>query len=187
VRRGAVAILALAGASCSSSSNAYLELTLDFPPDPRASSGARHAVVGVVSGDVSFDEDWKSTDPIPATKLGASATTSETVSVEGRAEIETTPVRVKVRFCRDATCTAVGDDHAPEVRFEIERAFYLGERTSLTLPIACIPNVAGQTDAPPSCPTTNKSVATVAKCSVAGCREGVTRNYCASGKHFCEK
>ena len=185
----ALACLALGAAAlapaCAATSNAYLELELVFPPN--ATGAARYAVVGVVTGDVSFDEDWRSTEPLPATKLAGGATTSLRASVEGRAEIETAPVRVKARFCRDASCAGVGDDRAPELRFEIERAFYLGERTSLTIAMDCIPNVDGETPAPPACATKDRSVTKVAKCAVAGCREGVTRSYCADGKHFCEK
>ena len=180
----AIAATVLAGAACSQP-NAYLEIALDFPPNPTGAT--RHAVVGVVTGDVSFDEDWRSTEPLPATTLSATSRTSMPVSVEGCPEIEATPVRVKVRFCLDASCAAVGDDRAPEVRFEIDRAFYLGERTSLTLAVACIPNVAGETDAAPACATKDRAVTAVSKCSVAGCREGVTRSYCAGDKHFCEK
>jgi hypothetical protein len=108
------------------------------------------------------------------------------VSVEGRPEIEAEPVRIKVRFCHDPSCAAIDDDHAPEVRYQIERAFYLGQRTSLTLTVDCIPNVAGQTDAPPSCAVAQAQEVDVPKCQVAGCREGVTSNYCVNGEHFCE-
>lgn len=168
--------------------NAYLELTLHFPPDPRAAEdgGPRHAVVRVNTGDVSFDTDWESSDALPAVALDGASSTKLAVSVEGTPENETMPVRVKVRFCRDASCVGIDDDSAPEVRYEIERAFYLGERTSLSLTIDCIPNVTGLTDAPPACAIASDTVVSVPKCDVAGCRNGVTSSYCAGGKHFCE-
>jgi hypothetical protein len=177
---------ALVAPACAAESNAYLELEVRFPGNDTGTT--RHAVVGVVSGDVSFDEDWRSTEPLPSTTLSETKTTTLRASVEGRAEIEADPVRVKVRFCRDPSCAAVGDDNAPEVRFQIERAFYLGERTSATIGVDCIPYVLGETDGQiGNCATKNRSLVTVAKCAVAGCREGVTTNYCAGGKHFCEK
>jgi hypothetical protein len=168
--------------------NAYLELTLHFPADPRAADtgGPRHAVVRVNTGDVSFDTDWESSDALPSVALDGASSTKLAVSVEGTPENETTPVRVKVRFCRDPSCVGIDDDSAPEVRYEIERAFYLGERTSLALTIDCIPNVVGLTDAPPACAIASDAVVNVPKCEVAGCRNGVTSSYCSGGKHFCE-
>jgi hypothetical protein len=184
-----LAAAALASAGCVEK-NAYLELELDFPADPRASANggdARNAVVRVNTGDVSFDEDWESSEALSPVRLDPKQPTKLQVSVEGRAEIETKPVRIKARFCADPNCVGIHDDIAPEVRFEIERAFYLGKRTSLTLTVDCIPNVATETDPPPTCAIGNEAVSTIPKCSVAGCREGVTTNYCANSKHFCEE
>lgn len=183
-----LAASALGGAGCIEK-NAYLELELVFPADPRASgsTAARQAVVRVNTGDVSFEEDWESSEALSAVALDPKEPTKLQVSVEGREEIETKPVRIKVRFCTDPSCVGIHDDIAPEVRFEIERAFYLGKRTSLTLPVECIPNVATETDPPPACALENEAVSTIPRCSVAGCREGVTTNYCASSRHFCEE
>jgi hypothetical protein len=184
-----LAALALAQTGCIEK-NAYLELELDFPADPRAAAdgtGARNAVVRVNTGDVSFDEDWESSEALAPVRLDPKEPTKLAVSVEGREEIEAKPVRIKVRFCADPDCVGIHDDIAPEVRIEITRAFYLGKRTSLTATIDCIPNVASETDPPPTCPIGNEAVTTIPKCSVAGCREGVTTNYCAGDKHFCEE
>ena len=186
----AAALLAAAlGSTGCIEKNAYLELELVFPADPRATGGtaARQAVVRVNTGDVSFEEDWESSEALSAVQLDPKEPSKLQVSVEGREEIETKPVRIKVRFCTDPSCVGIHDDVAPEVRFEIERAFYLGKRTSLTLTVACIPNVAAETDPPPTCATKNEEVLTTPRCSVAGCREGVTTNYCANDKHFCEE
>jgi hypothetical protein len=183
-----LAAAALGGASCIEQ-NAYLEVELIFPADPRATSSvpARKAVVRVNTGDVSFEEDWESSEALSAVQLDPKQLSKLQISVEGREEIEAKPVRIKVRFCTDPSCVGIHDDVAPEVRFEIERAFYLGKRTSLTLPVECIPNVATETDPPPTCAVKNEAVSTIPRCSVAGCREGVTTNYCASDKHFCEE
>lgn len=187
----AVALLAACAVSSTGciEKNAYLELELVFPADPRAtgSVAARQAVVRVNTGDVSFEEDWESSEALSAVQLDPKEPKKLQVSVEGREEIETKPVRIKVRFCTDPSCVGIHDDVAPEVRFEIERAFYLGKRTSLTLPIECIPNVPAETDPPPACATANEAVSTIPRCSVAGCREGVTTNYCANDRHFCEE
>ncbi|MEO5730192.1 MAG: hypothetical protein ABI134_21630 [Byssovorax sp.] len=186
---GALLAAAALGSTGCIEENAYLELELVFPPDPRATSGtdSRQAVVRVNTGDVSFEEDWESSEALSPVQLDPKQPKKLQISVEGRAEIETKPVRIKVRFCTDPSCVGIHDDTAPEVRFEIERAFYLGKRTSLTLAAECIPNVATETDPPPVCAARNESVSTIPKCSVAGCREGVTTNYCASDKHFCEE
>jgi len=165
--------------------NAYLELTVTFPKDESTTQAARYGVVRVNTGDVSFDADWESSEVVPPVRLSRTQSTKQQISVEGREEIETQPVRVKVRFCRDPNCVGINDDHAPEVRYEIERAFYLGKRTSLSLSVDCIPNVPTEMD--PMCAIMDQSVVTVSKCSVAGCREGVTSNYCTGNVHFCEQ
>lgn len=163
--------------------NAFLELEIDLPKNETTTT--RFALVQVVSGDVPFDQAWAGGDPVPAVKLGAAPTPLK-ISVEGDSDTETRPIEVKVRFCKDASCTALGDDVAPEVRMHLERAFYIGERTSYTWSIACMPNVPGQTDPPPVCDTKQRAQNDVPKCKVAGCRSGVTSEYCSGGKHFCE-
>ena len=60
-------------------------------------------------------------------------------------------MRIKARFCVDPACVGIHDDAAPEVRFEVTRAFYPGKRPSLTLAIECIPHVIAETEAPPAC------------------------------------
>ena len=163
--------------------NAFLELSIVLPASERAD--ARYAVVQVVSGEVPFDQQWAGGDPVPVSKLGAASSVLR-ISVEGDADLETKPLRVKARFCKDASCTALGDDGAPEARLQLARAFYVGQRTSYTWTIACVPNVAGQTDATTTCEVAQRAETDVPKCKVAGCRSGVTSEYCAGGKHFCE-
>jgi len=173
--------LVVAGSGCAR--NAYLELQVDLPPNDRPD--ARFAVVQVVAGEVPFKDQWAGGDPIPVVKLSSNPTPLR-VSVEGNGENETKPILVKARFCKDASCTALGDDVAPQVWLRIDRAFYIGQRTSFTWKIGCVPNVVGQTDPPPTCDVAQESLTTVPKCKVAGCRSGVTSEYCAGGKHFCE-
>lgn len=161
--------------------NAFLELQIDLPKNDYA--GDRYAVVQVVAGEVSFDQEWAGGDAIPPVKLGASPQ-SMRVSVEGDADTEQKPLRVKLKFCKSPQCTELADDVAPQLRLQLDRAFYIGERTSYTWSVACVPNVKGQTDPPPVCEAQKQL--TVPKCKVAGCRSGITSEYCAGGKHFCE-
>jgi hypothetical protein len=165
--------------------NAVLELELDLPKNPGVTP-VRYAVVRVVSGSVPFDQDWQGDDALPPFALDPNATSAQHVSLDGSSEVEGAPVRVKVRFCRDPACSALGDDTAPEVRLQIDRAFYAGKRTSYTWSIACVPNVAGQTDTP-TCAIPQRAETDVTKCEVGGCRTGVTHSYCVGDKHFCEQ
>jgi hypothetical protein len=161
--------------------NAFLELRIELPGN--AFKEPRQAVVQVVSGDVPFEQEWAGGDAIPSVPLGASPS-STSVSIEGDADNEQKPIRVKVKFCRGALCELLNDDVAPQAWLHLDRAFYVGERTSYTWKIPCIPNVKGQTDPPPACDAPPRT--TVPKCKVAGCRSGVTSEYCSGGRHFCE-
>ncbi len=181
---GLVALLA-APALGGCARNAVLELELDLPRNFGPDVPGRYAVVRVVSGAVPFDQDWQGDDALPAFPLSTIQGSVQHVSLDGSSEVEGAPVRVKVRFCADPGCAALGDDAAPEVRLQIDRAFYAGKRTSYTWSIACIPNVAGQTDTP-ACATPQRAETDVTKCEVAGCRTGVTRSYCVGDQHFCE-
>lgn len=178
----AIALASLAGCS----QNAMLELELDLPAQSGPQAPARYANVRIVSGEVPWDQDWQVDAPLPSPKLDPSQPSVERVSVEGNADNEAVPVRVKVRFCVDPNCTAIGDDQAPEVRLQIDRAFYVGQRTSYAWSIACVPNVPGQNDGAPACSVSQRSIVDVSKCQVQGCRTGVTSSYCVGDKHFCE-
>lgn len=181
-----LAASSLAALCASCAQNAFLELQLDLPPNAWKVDGDRYANVRIVAGDADFEQDWEVDDPLPAFLLDPNVPTVQRVSVESKEASETKPVLAKIRFCKDPNCAALGDDVAPEVRLRIERAFYIGKRTSYTWSIPCVPNVAGQTAAPPVCDVQNDVVTEVGKCQVAGCRAGVVREYCAGGKHFCE-
>ncbi|MBI2394670.1 MAG: hypothetical protein HYV09_34195 [Deltaproteobacteria bacterium] len=180
----AALLVALPLVSLGCARNAFLELDLDLPKNE--SGVDRHAVVRIVSGARDFAEDWQSGDPVPGAKLSTTQRTLHRLSIEADGDSETTPVRVKVRFCKDPNCAALGDDIAPEVRLHIERAFYIGQRTSYAWMTKCIPNVVGQTDSP-TCDVADKAQTVAAKCDIGGCRSGSTRSYCTGGKHFCEE
>lgn len=181
-------LLALLSLGCAR--NAFLELSVEIPKNDRtAQIGDRYALIRVVTADTPFEQEWEGDNPIPPVKLSDAATTLQRISVEAMADSETKPVRVKVRFCKSPTCTDVAarDDRAPEAWLEIERAFYIGERTRLTWSIACIPNAPDVTPAPPTCAVANKTKIAIEKCRVEGCRSGQTSSYCVGTTHFCEQ
>ncbi len=181
----AVALLAALCGSCAQ--NAFLELTLELPANAWKASGDRYANVRIIAGDADFDQDWEVDEPLPPFLLDPNAPTVQRVSVEAKEASEGKPVLAKIRFCRDPNCIALGDDVAPEVRLRIERAFYIGKRTSYTWSIPCVPNVSSQTPAPPMCEIANDAVTEVGKCGVAGCVGGSPREYCIGGQHYCER
>ncbi len=185
-------IVAAAFFSCSAlmltgcARNAFLELTLDLPPNAFAAKGQRYARVRVVAGEVDFAQDWQADAPIPAFPLDPTQRTTQTISIEGNVDNETTAVRVKINFCKDPNCAAIGDDRAPQAHLRIERAFYTGKRTAYTWSVECLPNAVDETPPPPACAVPDKTLTEVAKCGVSGCRTGVTTQYCVANKHFCE-
>ncbi len=185
--RWVVALAALASLSCAR--NAFLELEIELPKNEwKAAIGDRFAVLRVATIDTPFEQEWQGDNPIPAVKVLETGPTTIRVSVEADSDSETKPVRLKARFCRNATCTEFQDDvGAPEVWLELERAFYIGQRTKYQWKIACIPNVPSHTPATPACDVPHKAKTAIGRCLVGGCRSGQTTNYCAGGKHFCEE
>jgi hypothetical protein len=133
-----LAALCVAALSISCARNAFLELTVDLPVNDR--TGDRYAVLRVVT-DTPFEQEWEGDNPIPANKL-SSTPSSQRISVESNKDSEGKAVRIKAKFCKSPTCTAIGDDRAPEAWLEIERAFYIGQRTAFRWSIACIPSTA---------------------------------------------
>ena len=152
--------------------NAFLELSIQLPAD----ATRRYAVTRVLAGDTPFDIDWATDDPIAPVQLDAANTQTQRLSIEGNSDNETTPILVKVTFCKQADCLHPDDEKAPFAGIKIERAFYIGKRTSYAWAIGCVPEGT----------CTTPKTAGVAKCAVAGCRSGSTSNYCSGGKHFCE-
>jgi len=172
VKRALVAAAVFVSSGCAR--NAFLELTIELPKD----ADGRFAVTQVMAGAPDFTIAWGTDDPIAPIKLDPNSPQSQRLSIEGDTDNESTPISVKVAFCKQADCLAPTDSSAPFAGLKIERAFYIGKRTSFAWKLDCIPGSTGCT----AQPTTD-----VPKCGVAGCRAGVTSSYCAGGKHYCEE
>lgn len=168
--------------------NAIFELEVDLPPQP-ISVAPLFAVVQVAS-DRAFEADWselerlegialtptcaRPLDPPPCEVRELAPDCSAVVSVVGDGDDAPRPLRVRVRFCEDASCTAARDATAPETRVEFERALYEGRYTQGRV---CVDRV-------PSTPAPTPTV--VDRCAVR-CREGDAAMHCrADGTHFCE-
>ncbi len=165
-----LATTSVVGGGCAQ--NAILELTLDLPAQPTGAP-LLVQVQARTAERVDFDESWAGTEPVSGLALADDPST-RTVSIVGGEDL-TRELGIRIRFCREAECTGLGDDRAPEARFLVERAFYLGHRTRLRLEIPEVPS------APPS-PTT------IARCRVEGCLAGTTSTYCSlDGRHFCDQ
>ncbi|MEC7519401.1 MAG: hypothetical protein VYE22_06010 [Myxococcota bacterium] len=152
MRRAPLAIAALALASCSH--GAVLELSLELPDR----GDARFAVLDAAPG----------APPDGAGPTVAFAPGDEAhVSLVAGADLEA-PLHVRVRFCEAPDCA--GEPSPPTVRARIERAFYPGVKTSLTLAV-------------PPPPATLE----IDACRVQGCIEGRgAALYCVDGTHVCE-
>lgn len=173
----ALAALALAGCG----QNAFFEVDVILPVNDTGQK--RYAVIAFAPAGQDYDAVWAGNQTLPGVLLSASDTISQHASVEGTSERFEQVVEAKVTFCGDQTCTAKGDDRAPEVRLRIERAFYEGKRTSYAWKIACIPTA----DKPDSCQEKDRTVREVTRCEVAGCRDGISTSYCVGDRHFCEE
>lgn len=177
-------LLSLLSLSCAR--NAFLELTIELPPNVwKTAIGERYAVIRVATVNTPFDQEWQGDNPIPSVKT-TDSTTIARVSVEADSDSETKPVRVKVRFCKTESCSDLNDDFAPEAWLQIERAFYIGQRTNLKWTLPCMPNVPGRTPDMPACSVPHRQPVQKGKCEVGGCRTGTTTNHCVGDVHFCE-
>ena len=160
-------------ASSGCARNAYLELTIELPADAQG----RYAVTQVMAGSTGFEVDWGGDNPIAPVKLIDAAQTQR-MSIEGDTDNESSEIRVKIRYCKNANCTELGDDKAPAVGLQIKRAFYIGKRTSFTWKAA---------DTAIPCDTCPATIHVAEKCAISGCRGGApTSNNCTGDKHFCE-
>lgn len=166
-------LLALALVGCAQ--NAVLELTIQLPPD--SAGGPHFAYVQARANVTNFDDTWAGTGELAAFPLTAMAQTVQVSVVTSDGAIVADPLAIKISFCGSSTCTALADAMAPQARFLVARAFYIGHRTSLTLSIPTFPTSA--TPAPTM----------IGKCEVAGCRDGTTADYCTmmGTRHFCEQ
>lgn len=167
-QRLAIACLGLAALS-GCARNAVLEVELDLPPGPTD----RFAVVQFETAD-GFDSTWLA--QYPGTPLGSGR---QTVEYSLITESPNERLRVKVNFCTTPDCTGLDDtfDRAPAVWYELERSFYIGERTRWVVTIDTLPID------PPSAPMS------VGRCQIQGCIEatGTTTTFCRlDGTHYCE-
>ncbi len=171
-----LALLALTLVSCGR--NAFFEIDVVLPKNDTGKT--RYAVVAFAPDGQEYDAIWAGSQTLDGVLLTTSGTVTQHASIEGPDGGLDRPVEAKVSFCENPTCTASGDDRAPEVWLKIERAFYEGERTAYTWTIACIPSSTG------GCAVPDSKLIEVTKCEVSGCRSGTSSNYCVGDKHFCE-
>ena len=167
MRRGvALALFALVGCN----TNAVLELTIDLPP----TTDTVYAFVQVRTM-TDFSARWTGADPLDGFLLGA-APTPQPISIVGQPGDFDEDVLVRVTFCSAPRCDGFGDDRAPERRLRIEHPFYELKRTRARWTIDAVPMA---TPADPD---------VIERCSVEGCRDGTTRDFCrrSDGTHFCE-
>lgn len=170
MRRLLVAALALAGLSCAD--NGILELTVQLPPS--SSAEAEYAVISMRSAaESSFDVAW-ATGELDGFLLEGSART-EQISVVAQPDNFGADLLIRARFCSTPRCDGLGDDAAGERRLVVEEPFYSLQRTRTEWVISMVEE------------TVNETPDVVERCSVMGCRPGVTVSYCRSdGTHFCE-
>jgi len=165
-----LALPIVVGGGCAQ--NAILELTLELPAQPTGAP-LLVQVQARTAETVDFAESWAGTEPVSGLGL-ADEPSTRTVSIVGGDDL-TRELGIRVRFCREAECTGLGDDRAPETQVLVERAFYLGHRTRLRLEI---PEVPGPSPVPMR----------VERCRVEGCLAGTTSTYCSlDGRHFCDQ
>lgn len=166
--------------------NAIFELELELPPRP---GGSPLFAVIQMRNDAGFSADWSGVAMVPGVALAPSCTRpdpapgcdereldptcSSVVSVIGGGSDLTRALRVRVHFCADPACAGPTDAAAPEIRVEIERAFYTAAYTQGRV---CIDVVPMALEAP----------IRIERCDVR-CREGDAVTHCrADGSHFCE-
>lgn len=168
MRRAAAAALALLVAGCAD--NAILEVDLELPAT--SASTPRYAFVQSLSAStIDFGGAWAGADATEGFLL-TSAPSTQHVSFVTDGDAIGRPLGIRVRFCTDRVCGALADVDAPEARYVVDRAFYRGQRTRLTL-----------SPVPETAPTTTE----IGKCEVRGCSNGAAATYCfADGRHFCE-
>ncbi|MEZ4340766.1 MAG: hypothetical protein R3B82_29440 [Sandaracinaceae bacterium] len=186
MRRALTALVALLAVGCAR--NAIFELELELPQQP-AGVAPLYAVLQVAN-DRAFAADWSSVERLEGLALTPTCSRplvppdcqvreltpdcSRVVSIVGDEADAPDPLRVRLRFCEDPSCTAARDATAPEARVEFERALYPGHFTQGRV---CVDTV----------PTTPSPVPTIVdRCDVR-CRDGEAATYCrADGTHFCE-
>ena len=143
--------------------NAVLELEIELPPE----EGLALAELYVLSDYTDFsDAAWTEAQLEPLTELGDVARVD--IVAEG-ASIERA-LGLRIRLCTAEPCPA----GAPEQLVRIDRAFYVGERTWLRIPL-------------PATPVRDPELLIFDRCEVGGCLDGDTLSYCRLDEsHYCE-
>lgn len=170
MRNALLALLALVGLSCAE--NGILELTVRLPAS--AAADAEYAVISMRSAsETGFDVAWAAGELDGFLLEGSSRT--EEISVVAQPENFGADLLVRAQFCSTPRCDGLGDDTAGERRLIVEEPFYSLQRTRTEWVIPMVED------------TVNETPDVIDRCSVMGCRPGVTVSYCRSdGTHFCE-
>ena len=121
-----------------------LELAVQLPAQEDLPRGT-HAMVQTRDSRSSFDTTWSGEVLDPAFRLTAEPRV-ELVEIAPYPGAVDLGLRVRVKFCGNATCTSLGDeslgipgdDQAPESRLEIDRPFCRESRTRVRWNIAPI-------------------------------------------------
>ena len=153
---------------CACNQVAVMDGVLDLPPQPTEGPPLFVQVQAARSA-LPFETDWGGATSLASVSLGPTQQTYE-FSLSTRSP--DTDLHVRVRFCRDRSCTFVpllGEDAIPdpvsEVRYVIERPFYIRARSpAVTMWQASVADV-------PRCQTCDGGV----DCGLGECIEGVCR------------
>jgi hypothetical protein len=160
---------------------AILELTMNLPA-VASTEQRRFVFVQARSGTAEpFGNLWSDESSVGAIPLTASART-DAVSIVADADQLTAKLQLKLRFCRGETCSQVLDSDAgrTEMWFVVDRAFYDGERTELTITIPPLPQPCSLLTCVSEMPTP------IGKCDVRGCTEQTAAPFCTGDRHPCD-
>ncbi len=149
-----------------------LEIELALPRAADACGATEVAVEARIppEGSCFFDQDWFDGDS--AVLALADTGSSERVSVVASSDDVARPLCVRLRACDGAGCPPPDVTIGVRAEITIERAFYVGQYTSVAL---------GPVDL---CADSSEGIG---RCAVAGCAEGARDDYCTpDGRHLCE-
>lgn len=178
MKRASILVLATLLLATGCARNAMLELDVVVPPQTVADRP--FAYIEVSSDISSFDESPFSIQGTANLDVMDGGTAPFAVLTGD----ESTEVRVRVRYCRSASCSDIDDVRAfeegtePGLFYSFERAFYIGAVTSYTLEVG--PLSAEQ-------PLAMTSVSTICRCQVAGCATTLPGgSYCRGTSDVCD-
>lgn len=163
--------------ACGCGETAVLELTLDLPRDAEE---REFVYVQARSGMQPFEDVWSNQSSFAGIALAPSSQRVDLSIVAEPEQLESV-VRLKLRFCRAPICDHPLDPSGlSEQWVEIERAFYDGERTELTIAVLAVPT---------PCETTacvEAGLRMIDKCAVRGCSDDPDGPFCDGERHLCE-